>query len=278
MDVLFLCSDHAVPSCGRSPRAQPHGCPLCVPQRLARLLRSRRRYQVVAMNDFQKQRFVERVISAMFNTVSQKKIAILGFAFKKDTGDTRETPAIDVCKGLIRDNARVCVYDPEVTPEQIFRDLTAPKFEWDRPNYSRSQSHMLENVQVVSDHVAAVDGAHAICVLTEWDEFKTYDYKVRPAAAAALVAVGAQPHTRRPHRESRVGRGRNRGLGPVCLGQRLTCAVRVCPPPQALYDKMTKPAFVFDGRNILDHAHLRELGFIVFALGKPLDPFLVKGY
>ncbi|GFR44190.1 hypothetical protein Agub_g5373 [Astrephomene gubernaculifera] len=180
-------------------------------------------FQVVSMNDYQKQRFVERVISAMFNTVSQKKIAIYGFAFKKDTGDTRETPAIDVCKGLIRDGAKVCVYDPEVSPEQIFRDMSTPKFEWDRPNYSRSQSHMLDNVQVVSDAAAAAEGAHAICVLTEWDEFKTYDY-------------------------------------------------------QAMYDKMVKPAFIFDGRNILDHAKLREIGFIVYALGKPLDPFLIKGY
>ena len=175
------------------------------------------------MNDYQKQRFVERVIGAMFNTVSQKKIAIYGFAFKKDTGDTRETPAIDVCKGLIRDGAKCCIYDPEVTPEQIFRDLSAPKFEWDRPNYSRSQSHMLENVQVQSDPIAAADGAHAICVLTEWDEFKKYDFA-------------------------------------------------------ALYEKMVKPAFIFDGRNILDHAKLREIGFIVYALGKPLDQFLQKNY
>ncbi|KAG2434320.1 hypothetical protein HYH02_012342 [Chlamydomonas schloesseri] len=179
--------------------------------------------QVVSMNDYQKQRFVERVIGAMFNTVSGKKIAIYGFAFKKDTGDTRETPAIDVCKGLIRDGAKCSIYDPEVKAEQIFRDLSAPKFEWDRPNYSRSQSHMLENVQVQSDPIAAADGAHAICVLTEWDEFKKYDFG-------------------------------------------------------ALYEKMVKPAFIFDGRNILDHAKLREIGFITYALGKPLDPFLVKGY
>ena len=63
--------------------------------------------QVITMNDFQKQRFVERVISAMFNTISRKKIAVFGFAFKKDTGDTRETPAIDVCKGLMADGANV---------------------------------------------------------------------------------------------------------------------------------------------------------------------------
>ena len=59
------------------------------------------------MNDFQKQRFVERVISAMFNTISKKKIAVYGFAFKKDTGDTRETPAIDICRGLMADGANV---------------------------------------------------------------------------------------------------------------------------------------------------------------------------
>ena len=70
--------------------------------------------QVVLINDYQKQRFVERIIDAMFNTISGKKIAILGFAFKKDTGDTRETPALDVCKGLLGDNARLSVYDPKV--------------------------------------------------------------------------------------------------------------------------------------------------------------------
>lgn len=70
--------------------------------------------QVVLINDYQKQRFVERIIDAMFNTISGKKIAILGFAFKKDTGDTRETPALDVCKGLLGDNARLNIFDPKV--------------------------------------------------------------------------------------------------------------------------------------------------------------------
>ena len=72
-------------------------------------------FQVVLINDYQKQRFVERIIDAMFNTISGKKIAILGFAFKKDTGDTRETPALDVCKGLLGDNARLNIYDPKVS-------------------------------------------------------------------------------------------------------------------------------------------------------------------
>ena len=72
-------------------------------------------HSVVKINDFQKQRFVGRMIDAMFNTISGKKIAVLGFAFKKDTGDTRETPAIDVCRGLLEDNAQVTIYDPQVS-------------------------------------------------------------------------------------------------------------------------------------------------------------------
>ncbi|KAF6264477.1 UDP-glucose dehydrogenase [Scenedesmus sp. NREL 46B-D3] len=180
--------------------------------------------KVVTMNDYQKQRFVERVISAMFNTVARKRLAIFGFAFKKDTGDTRETPAIDVCRGLLADGAKCVVYDPKVTPVQVFRDLSAPKFEWDRPHgWSKSESHITENVQVVADPYACAEGAHGICVLTEWDEFKSCDY-------------------------------------------------------QRLYDSMVKPAFIFDGRNVLDHDALRSMGFIVYALGKPLDPFLQKSY
>lgn len=77
------------------------------------------------MNDWQKQRFVERIISGMFNTVRNKKIAIYGFAFKKDTGDTRETAAVDVCNGLIKDGANVSIYDPKVLEEQIYNDLVS---------------------------------------------------------------------------------------------------------------------------------------------------------
>ena len=179
-------------------------------------------YTVVAMNDYQKQRFVERVIGAMFNTVAGKRIAVFGFAFKKDTGDTRETPAIDVCRGLLADGARLAVYDPKVAPVQMFRDLSAPKYAWDRPHgWTKSENHIMEAVQAVPCPYQTAAGAHAICVLTEWDEFKTLDYK-------------------------------------------------------RMYDSMTKPAFIFDGRNVLDHAALREIGFVVYALGKPLEPFLQK--
>merc|ERR1711988_1332384 len=76
--------------------------------------------QVIIMNDWQKKRFATNMVHSMFNTVSGKKIAILGFAFKKDTGDTRETPAIDVCKALLAEKAQIAIYDPKVAREQIY--------------------------------------------------------------------------------------------------------------------------------------------------------------
>uniref|UniRef100_A0A7N0RJD9 UDP-glucose 6-dehydrogenase n=1 Tax=Kalanchoe fedtschenkoi TaxID=63787 RepID=A0A7N0RJD9_KALFE len=176
--------------------------------------------QVIKINDYQKSRFVNRVVSSMFNTVSGKKIAILGFAFKKDTGDTRETAAIDVCKGLLGDKACLSIYDPQVTEDQIQRDLTMNKFEWDHPLHLQPMSPTtVKQVSVVWDAYSAAKDAHALCILTEWDEFKNLDF-------------------------------------------------------QKIYDIMQKPAFVFDGRNVVNAQNLREIGFIVYTIGKPLDAWL----
>ena len=161
-------------------------------------------HSVITMNDYQKHRFVERVISSMFNTISKKRIAVFGFAFKKDTGDTRETPAIDVCRGLTADGAHCVVYDPQVSADQVYQDLATPKFEWDHPSMGHGVRIGHDEISIAESHMEAIDGAHAICILTEWDEFKNYDY-------------------------------------------------------QKIYERMVKPAFVFDGRNILDHAALREV-------------------
>ena len=176
--------------------------------------------QVVQINDYQKSRFVKRVVSSMFNTVSGKKIAILGFAFKKDTGDTRETAAIDVCHGLLDDKAKLSVYDPQVPADQILRDLSMNKFDWDHPQHLQPMSPTtVKQVSIVWDAYEATKDAHGVCILTEWDEFKNLDYK-------------------------------------------------------RIYDGMQKPAFVFDGRNVINVEELRKIGFIVYSVGKPLDPWL----
>jgi len=156
---------------------------------------------VVAMNDWQKKRFAGRIVKELFNTVADKKIAVFGFAFKKDTNDTRESAAINICRDLLGEQAKVCVYDPKVPADEIKSDVLGKGQENPR-------------LTVAKDAYAAADGAHAIAIVTEWDEFKTLDYG-------------------------------------------------------KIYSGMPKPAFLFDGRNVVDLAALRKIGFKASGIGKP---------
>jgi UDPglucose 6-dehydrogenase len=153
---------------------------------------------VVRMNDYQKRRFAARMVKALFNTVADKKIAVLGFAFKKNTNDVRESAAIAVCRDLLAERARLTVYDPKVAPEDIQRELTGAT---------------AARLVIARTAYEACEGAHAVALLTEWDEFKSLDF-------ARILA------------------------------------------------SMPKPAFIFDGRNILDLPRLRALGFQAFGIGK----------
>ena len=155
---------------------------------------------VLQMNDWQKQRFADQIVDSFFNTINDKVISILGFAFKKDTNDTRKSPAIDVCKRLLEEKATLLIYDPKVEPTKIYDAL-----ETDEEN---------SNVVICSDPNQTFEKAQAIIVLTEWDEFKDIDYEIA-------------------------------------------------------YQAMQKPAWIFDGRNILDHKKLTEIGFKVRSIGKP---------
>jgi UDPglucose 6-dehydrogenase len=155
--------------------------------------------QVVRMNDYQKDRFVQRMMDAMFNTVSDKKIAILGFAFKKDTNDVRESPAIAVCTRLLEENACLKIFDPQVSDESILTALG-----------------LKENDRRISFHDNAADATkstHAIAILTEWEEFKNLNF-------------------------------------------------------DKIYAQMEKPAYLFDGRNLIDSEIVKSAGFRVYRIGK----------
>lgn len=169
--------------------------------------------QVVKMNDYQKRRFAERIVRTMFNTVSDKQIAIWGFAFKKDTNDTRESAAIHVCRDLLQERARLTIYDPKVPAAQIRAELEAA-FRTRRGILNPGDKELIEtNVRVVGSCEEAADGAHAIAVLTEWDEFKKADFA-------------------------------------------------------KIYNRMHQPAFIFDGRNVLDRSKLIPQGFECHGIGK----------
>ncbi len=155
---------------------------------------------VVSMNDYQKRRFASKIVRTLFNTVADKKIAVLGFAFKKDTNDTRESAAINVCRDLLAEHANVVVYDPKVPAHEIVSDTLG-------------KGVTNARLTVATSAYEACKGAHAIAVVTEWDEFKTLDFA-------------------------------------------------------KIYADMPKPAFVFDGRNILNLAKLAEIGFRAYGIGK----------
>jgi UDPglucose 6-dehydrogenase len=160
--------------------------------------------QVLRINDWQKSRFVGKIVRAMFNTINGKRIGILGFAFKKDTNDTRESPAIRVCHDLLHERAHLAIYDPKVDHHTIYQELLSDGV---------APSILESNVEICSDPYAAASKSHALVALTEWDEFQTLD----------------------------MGR---------------------------IYDRMLKPAFIFDGRGILPAAALKCHGFEVFTIGK----------
>ena len=149
---------------------------------------------VVKINDYQQNRFFRNIIKALFNTIAGKRIAMFGFAFKANTGDTRESPGIYIAKKLIEERANVVITDPKAL-DNAKKDLQGFDVEFEIDPYK------------------AAKGAHAIAIITEWDLYKSLDY-------------------------------------------------------EKIYRDMTKPAFIFDGRNILDHHKLYRIGFNVYPIGK----------
>ncbi|KFF05234.1 UDP-glucose 6-dehydrogenase [Flavobacterium reichenbachii] len=160
--------------------------------------------QVIIMNDHQKRRFSNKIVQTLYNTVADKKIAFLGWAFKKDTNDTRESAAIYVADDLINEQAKISVYDPKVSRTKMLSDLDYLE--------TRSAQANSNALTIFENPYESCAGAHAIAILTEWDEFTTYDW-------------------------------------------------------QKIYDSMHKPAFIFDGRNILNAKELETIGFIYKGIG-----------
>ena len=153
--------------------------------------------QVLEINSYQQRRFVDIIIKQMFNTIVGKKIAIFGFAFKADTGDTRESPAINVCRGLLDERAQLAIHDPKAL-DGAAKDL----------------EEYAGQFTLESDPYSAASRAHAIVIATDWSQFVSLDYA-------------------------------------------------------RIFETMEKPAFIFDGRNLLDHRKLYQIGFSVHRIGRP---------
>ena len=151
---------------------------------------------VVRINEWQTDRFFQNILHELFNTLAGKTITMLGFAFKQDTGDTRDSPAIPLCEKLVGENAIVRIHDPKALE-----------------NARIELKNLKGDVSFVEDVYEAADGAHALALVTQWDEYRELDY-------------------------------------------------------EKIHQTMAEPAFIFDGRNHLDHEKLYKIGFNVFPLGK----------
>jgi len=133
-------------------------------------------HQVVKINDYQKNRFAEKIIADLNGSVQQKKITLLGWAFKKDTNDSRESAAIYVADALIQAGAEVHVYDPMVNEKRMKQDLTTL---WELRNLSKGKIDENLNCCIVhNEHHDALKDTCAAAILTEWDEFKSYNWSV----------------------------------------------------------------------------------------------------
>ncbi|KAG6849877.1 hypothetical protein H0H93_004095 [Arthromyces matolae] len=166
--------------------------------------------QVVDMNEYQKRRFSKRVVDTLFNTITGKRIAVLGFAFKADTGDTRESAAITLIRDFQAERALVNVYDPKVEHSQIWTDLqeASPLVPLD---------NIKKQVTICGSALEACKDAEAVVIATEWKEFLDIDW-------------------------------------------------------EEVYKNMNKPAFVFDGRLLIDADKLRKIGFKVTTIGRAQPP------
>ncbi|MCW8812836.1 MAG: hypothetical protein OQK65_04805, partial [Chlorobium sp.] len=152
---------------------------------------------IVKINDYQTSRFVQNINKAMFNTITNKRIAIFGYAFKANTSDTRETAALYVTRKLMTERAHVVISDPKAIK-----------------NAKKDLKEYGNDIEYQEDPYKAAKGAHAVAIVTEWDMYKTLDY-------------------------------------------------------EKIYRSMEKPAFIFDGRNILDHEKLFKIGYEVHPIGRP---------
>jgi len=131
-------------------------------------------HQVVKINNYQKNRFAKKIINELNGTINQKKITLLGWAFKKDTNDSRESAAIYVADFLLEEGAELHVFDPMVKEARIYQDLTNL---WEAKNYSKKEiESKIKRCVVHHDHIASIKGSCAVAILTEWDEFKSYNW------------------------------------------------------------------------------------------------------
>lgn len=244
--------------------------------------------QVLKINDYQRERFVRNVVTRLHSTLMGKKIAILGWAFKEDTNDTRESPAIEVVKSLLADSPReIAIYDPGCTPddmkEEVQQLVATP---------GQNLLSPVGPVTICGDALEACKNANAILILTPWDQFRFsaksaktsafYDNcqsgktsmecqssgltaKVQTLAASMTEPAVAELSCEDDCRECSRGHNEKRTYGGRIDWEQIS-------------ESMKKPKWVFDGRGLVDRPNMEQLGFRVEAIGQVGLQSKLNGY
>lgn len=258
---------------------------------------------VVDINEYQKDRFIKRIVACLFQTLTNKKVAILGYAYKKDTGDTRESAAISIVNHLIVENAEVTIYDPKVEEQAI----------WDSLAYGNDKFPLIKNrITVCQSSYEACEDADAVVIATEWDEFcnKTVKSPANGITNGHINGTNATDWSSRSSSDTEMSVGssvlrglssrtsvadevdngnlqlpnghwhssgngngdRVKGTAPlVSIGEHLNTTedgIKGRMDWSHVARVMRKPMYVFDGRNVVDAAKLGRLGFRVEGIGK----------
>ena len=238
---------------------------------------------IVSLNEYQKQRFTKRIISCLFNNLGNKKIAVLGFAFKKNTSDTRESPAITLVSNFVAEGAHVAIYDPKVKEKQILTDLV---------NHAGDIQKLKLQVEICSSAYIACHDADAVVVVTEWDEFsnkeganaakessivktlseKTANPVAKPMpvgptkdSSGQITSAGLSSSETTKFRRKQQDDFDEQQAGLILHGDQ---EPRISLDWARIAGAMRKPRVVFDGRGILDAEKLEELGFRVEVIGR----------
>ncbi|KAI9682764.1 MAG: UDP-glucose 6-dehydrogenase 1 [Trizodia sp. TS-e1964] len=188
--------------------------------------------QIIAINEYQKQRFVKRILFCLHGNLSNKKLAIFGFAYKKNTNDTRGSLAIPIISKLIAEKANVCIYDPKVKEHQIWKDL--------QESYGKA-AMLAGSITVSNCPYEACKDAHAVIIITDWDEFSNKPLDATPLSfSSARSFYDTNTNLKQQYRINWA---------------RVASVMKI-------------PMFIFDGRNFMDVEGLESLGFSVETIGR----------
>ena len=221
---------------------------------------------IVSMNEFQKHRFASRIISCLHHNLSGNKIAILGFAFKKNTSDTRESPAIMLTNNLVCEGAHIAIYDPQVKERQIWEELSRDK---------AHQDLVKAQVEVCKSAYQACASSSAIVVMTDWDEFSNRSADNMETTVPHIVSAGMKSSSQQLQRLQQSLTGtRNHWHLPDSLPETFQGSMSSMKHTLVrlnwgrIASGMRRPRYIFDAHNMLDAGKLAALGCQVETIGR----------